>query len=421
MDAKTKQKRVLLLNASHNDERLLKALKNMGCYVITTGNRPNLPGHRLADEYVYGDYTDQEAMYQLALEKHVDAVCPCCNDFGVITAAYISEKMGFRGQDDYETTLTIHNKARFKAFALQLGEINTPMATAFSQLEEALCWAEQGQYTLPLIVKPVDLSAGNGIRRADTKEELVSCIQTAFDRSRIKEIVIEPFIEGTQHGFCTYLIHQKVVAVCSNNEHSFINPYRVEVDTFPAQQVELVQGDLIRQIERMAKALSLTDGIFHLQYILHDGKAYILECMRRVLGNLYSIPAEGLGEGFDWDYWEVRAKCGFDLDDFPTTVSQKGFWAYRALIARQNGKFQGIHIPPEMQKQIYAKRMLQNIGDRITNYLSEPMGFLFFRFDTYQEMMQTMIERYDDIRVLVEEEKNEFEHKEDETTSIQMN
>ena len=32
-----------------------------------------------------------------------------------------------------------------------------------------------------------------------------------------------------------------------------------------------------------------------------------------------------------------------------------------------------------------------------------------------------MIERYDDIRVLVEEEKNEFEHKEDETTSIQMN
>ena len=110
-------KRVLLLNAGHNDERLLRALKTLDCYVITTGNRPELPGHKLADEYIYGDYTDLDAMYALAVDRRVDAVCPCCNDFGVITAAYISETLGFSGQDNYETTLTIHNKANFKAFA----------------------------------------------------------------------------------------------------------------------------------------------------------------------------------------------------------------------------------------------------------------------------------------------------------------
>ena len=53
------KKRVLLLNAGHNDERLLRALKKLGCYVITTGNRPELPGHLMADEYIYGDYTDK--------------------------------------------------------------------------------------------------------------------------------------------------------------------------------------------------------------------------------------------------------------------------------------------------------------------------------------------------------------------------
>ena len=100
MDKHISQKRVLLLNASHNDERLLKALKKLNCYVITTGNRPELPGHKMADEYVYGDYTDLESMYRLAADKKVDAVCPCCNDFGVITAAYVSEKLGFKGQDD---------------------------------------------------------------------------------------------------------------------------------------------------------------------------------------------------------------------------------------------------------------------------------------------------------------------------------
>ena len=132
------KKRVLLLNAGHNDERLLRALKKLGCYVITTGNRPELPGHRMADEYIYGDYTDKDAMLSLAKEKHVDAVCPCCNDFGVITAAYVSEKLGFAGQDDYETTLTIHDKSRFKEFAYKLGGIRTPVATAFDDLDTVL-------------------------------------------------------------------------------------------------------------------------------------------------------------------------------------------------------------------------------------------------------------------------------------------
>ena len=406
MDKHISQKRVLLLNASHNDERLLKALKKLNCYVITTGNRPELPGHKMADEYVYGDYTDLESMYRLAADKKVDAVCPCCNDFGVITAAYVSEKLGFKGQDDYKTTLIIHNKANFKAFASELGVINTPTAVSFGDIDEALKWGMLYAKDFPLIVKPVDLSAGNGILRADTPEELLENIKNAFSYSREKRIVIEPFIEGTQHGFCTYLIGQKVAAICSNNEHSFINPYRVEVDTFPAEKIELVRDDLIRQIEHIAKALNLTDGIFHLQYIMKDGKAYILECMRRVLGNLYSIPAEGLGEGFDWDYWEVRAKCGFGVNDFPKEVHQKGFWAYRALIAGQNGIYKGLKIDKEIEKYIYEERMLHNEGYTVTNYKSDPIGFLFMRFNTYEEMMRVMIQKYDDIRVLTENTDN---------------
>lgn len=395
-----KKKRVLLLNASHNDERLIHALKKLGCYVITTGNRPELPGHKLADEYVYGDYTNPEEMYALAKNKQVDAVCPCCNDFGVITAAYISERLGFCGQDDYETTLILHNKDKFKAFAAELGGIDTPDAVSFGEPEGAVKWAETGEFEYPLIVKPVDLSAGNGIHRADTLQELLNCIQVAFDKSRVKHIVIEPYIEGTQHGFCTYLIDRKVVAVCSNNEHSMINPYRVEVDTYPADHVELVQESLIRQIETIAQALKLSDGIFHLQYILKDGRAHILECMRRVLGNLYSIPAECLGDGFDWDYWEVRAKCGFGYDGFPKCVPQRGFWAYRALIAEQNGIYDSILVPADIQKYVDSDWMLHSPGYVIENHMSDPVGFLFMQFSSQSEMMEIMINRYAEIRIL---------------------
>ena len=396
-------KRVLLLNASHNDERLLRALKRLGCYVITTGNRPGLPGHREADEYAYGDYTDKEAMLALAEEKPVDAVCPCCNDFGVMTAAYVSEKMGFSGQDNYNTATILNNKAKFKEFAAELGDISTPPAVSFSDPEEASRWAKLSRHEFPLIVKPADLSAGNGICRADSAGELCERIKTAFESSRVKRVVIEPFIEGTQHGLCTYLINQRVAAVCSNNEHSFINPYRVEADTFPAACTEAVCSDLVGQIERIARALNLSDGIFHLQYILNGGNAYILECMRRVLGNLYGIPAEGLCGGFDWDYWEARAKCGFGVKDFPEKVVQNGFWAYRALIAEEDGVFDGIRVPPDIRRYVYSEKKLHDPGYVIKNHKSDPVGFLFTRFDTYEEMMWVMIQRQSEIKVLIKQ------------------
>jgi len=394
-------KRVLLLNASYNDERMLLALRKLGCYIITTGNRPDLIGHKLADEYVYGDYTNLEAMLQLAKDLKVDAVMPCCNDFGVKTAAYVSEKLGFKGQDTYENVLIMHDKDKFKAFAEELGGINTPIAKSFDSEEKALEWARTAD-DFPLIVKPVDLSAGNGIKRCNNPEELEVNIRGAFAKSRQKVIVVEPFIEGTQHSYCTFLINQKVAAYCSNNENSFINPYRVEVDTFPAFNIDEVREDLTEQIERMAKALNLTDGIFSLQYIYRNGKAHILECMRRVLGGLYHVPAEGLGKGFDWDYWEVKARCDFGLSDFPQHVPQSGFWAYRSLVAAKNGTYRKLIVPDDIRKHVYLERVLHTPGYVIDNHGSDPVGFLFLNFDSAEDMHRVMVEEYDRVIVDVE-------------------
>ena len=51
------QKRVLVPNGNYTDIRLIKALKKLGLYVITSGNAPELEGHKYADEYVPYDYS----------------------------------------------------------------------------------------------------------------------------------------------------------------------------------------------------------------------------------------------------------------------------------------------------------------------------------------------------------------------------
>lgn len=389
-------KKVLILNTSHNDLRMILALKDMGFHVIATGNTPGLVGQKYVDEYYQADYSNKDLILNLAQEKCIDAICACCNDLGVITAAYVAEKMGLPGHDTYENTLIMHHKDRFKQFSKEFG-INTPIANYFSKESDALEWASYyAEY--PLIIKPTDLSAGRGVSKANNYEEFILAVKNAFVTSRIKKIVIEPFIDGTQHACCTFIINKKVVAYCTNNEYSFVNPYRVEIDTYPADNFDTVKDLLISEAEKMATILDLKDGILSMQYRIKNGKPYILEAMRRILGNLYMIPAEKL-TNINWDYWEAKAHCGLDISDFPKGNEQRGFYAYRTVMGSKNGLAKDIIIPESFNKYIFDQCVLWNPQKPIIDFMSEPLAFIFFKFDSKKEMNNIILNQYDDIYV----------------------
>jgi hypothetical protein len=167
----------------------------------------------------------------------------------------------------------------------------------------------------------------------------------------------------------------------------------VEIDTFPADDWEKAYPILVEQIEKIADILQLKDGIFHLQYIMQDGKPWIIEVMRRVLGNMYSVPANMLN-GIDWDYWEVRAKCGLDCSNIPHNTVQEGYYSYKTIMADKNGIIRDISIPDSYNKYIYDKFMLMDKGDIVTDYRREPIGFLFMMFSDREEMRRVLIDEY---------------------------
>lgn len=383
--------KVLLLCASHNDLGLIRALRKLGYRIIVTGNMPGLIGEKYADKYIKADYSDREKILEIAKKEAVDAVCACCNDYGVYTAAYIAEKLGLPGYDSYETTLLLHNKDKFKEFAKK-NKIISPWTESFDSYDDAVGFLKKVSF--PVIIKPTDASAGNGIQKIESFAEAEKAVRGAFDKSRVGRIVIEKFIEGTQHGFCTFLIGQKVAAVCSNNEYSFLNPYRVEIDTYPADNYEQVSDILISQVEKIASLLQLKDGIFHLQYICNEEGPQIIEVMRRVLGNMYFVPGNFL-TGINWEYWEARVKCGLSCNTFPQKIYQEGFFAYKTILSSGNGEIKFIDIPQKYTKYLIDKCILKKIGDRITHFESEPVGFLFFIFSSREEMEQILIKEYD--------------------------
>lgn len=384
-------KKALLLCSSHNDLGLIMALRKLGFYIIVTGNRPNLPGQKWCDEFIEADYSNKELILSIAKEKHIDSIVQCCNDFGVYTATYVAEKLGLPGYDDYETCLTLHNKDKFKEFCKR-NNILSPVSEGFSDIEDARHFIlEKAEY--PIIIKPTDCSAGNGISKAESVEEALRVLPLAFEKSKAGRIVIEPFITGTQHGFCTFLKDKKVVNVCSNNEYSILNPYRVEIDTYPATNYDKVKDILIDQIEKIASILNLMDGIFHLQYIFDGEKPMIIEVMRRILGNMYHVPGNLL-TGLNWEYWETRVKCGLSIDDMPLFQKQEGYYAYKAVLANHNGIFDSVSLPSSYNKFLLDQYYLRENGYSIDNYQSDPLGFLFFMYPTEDAMLESLITNY---------------------------
>lgn len=389
--------KVLLLCSSHNDLGLIRALRKLGYQIIVTGSVSGLIGEKYADTYIKADYSDKARILKIAQNEELDAICACCNDYGVYTAAYVAEKLGLPGYDSYETTLLLHNKDKFKDFAKK-NDIISPWAESFDNYKEAIDFLKKTSF--PVIVKPTDASAGNGIQKIESSDETKKAVQIAFEKSRVGRIVIEKYIEGTQHGFCTYLIGQKVVAVCSNNEYSLLNPYRVEIDTYPADNYEEVSDILITQIEKIASLLQLKDGIFHLQYIFNEEGPQIIEVMRRVLGNMYFVPGNLL-TGMDWEYWEARARCGLSCEAFPRNIYQEGCFAYKTILSEENGEIESIEIPSKYAKYLIDMCILRKKGDRITHFESEPVGFLFFMFSSQDEMKRILIKEYENSMVKI--------------------
>jgi len=376
-------KKILILNGSHSEIPLICAAKELGYYVITSGNRRELIGHKYSDEYVYGDYSDQEAMLQIAVEKKIDTVCACANDFGAISAAYIASKLGLPGHDSYETTLLLHQKDKFKAFARE-HNLLTPPADVYQDFSEA--HRQRDFYSYPLIVKPVDLTGGKGVSRVNRAEEYDAAVEKALHQSRAGKLVVERFIEGTYHSFSTFLIGKKVAAYFSDNEFASVNPFAVATSGGPARQVDKVKDILIGQAEIIADRLSLVDGVFHMQYVMDKGfHPYIIDITRRCSGDMYPEPVEHATR-IPWAKWIVLAETGADAAAFTEKGVQTGYCGRHCIMASTEGRIKAVWVSEELKENIYQRLEWWKKGDLVTNHRIEKLGILFLEFSSEAEM-----------------------------------
>lgn len=396
------QKRLLLLGGGHAEIPLIKAAKSLGYYVITTGNDCKGLGHAYADKNVFEDFSDKDKMLSLAKAERVDAVCSGCNDFALLSTAFVCEKLGLPGHDSLETSLQLHIKDKFRNLAGTLG-IPAPKSIVVKcgqDVESALA-----EMMFPLVVKPVDLTGGKGVRRVENLAEACDAVNEAFLRTRENRVVIEEFVTGSNHGYSCLLKKRKVSFEFCDNELYFLNKYMVAGAYTPSSSSQGTLNKLREYCERIAERLLLVDGILHVQYIERaDGEPVIIEICRRPPGDLY-VSLVQKATGLDYSCALVLAETG-RMDEFKTSrvLSQNRPMLRHCVMAESCGAVQDVIFAPEILGNVVDKMMWFSPGDRIDDYLHYKAGIVFVEFENFDEMNSKLPRINELIRVIVLQE-----------------
>ena len=357
------KKKILIPGGKFSDWALVNAAHRLGMYVITSGSHRDAPAHQFSDEYVYADYSDMEAMLQLAKEKEIDYMCSCANDFGMMSTAYVCEKLGLPGHDSFETTWILHHKDTIKPIMQRLG-IHTPYSEIFSDRDAAVEFIRNSEKKV--IVKPADNVASIGVSSPEDAAQIDSSVDFAFESSRTKKIIVEPFITGFFAPFTSMIINKKVVAFFASAGTRFLEGERIAPDypsygknngsMVPCPYMEEFAPGIIDDIEKIARELDLVDGKFHGELMITpEHEAYIFDVHRRMSGFTEPWPEWNLSTGINWEDWIVKAECGMDLSDFPVGIKQTRYFHHRNIYAPKNGVIKRVIFDEYLTSHIYPK------------------------------------------------------------------
>ena len=393
---------VLITGGGHSELPLIEALHRLGYRVISTGmNRDGL-GHKEADVYIPADFSDGEAVLSIAEENHVCGIVSGCNDFAYISAAYACARLGLPGHDAPEKAAQVHHKNRFRE-VLRTNGLPCPGFRLCGSAEEAA--AVQKELRLPLVVKPTDLTGGKGVSVCRDRTQIPELAETALSVSRRDSVLLEEYIEGSNHGVSALIRNGRVCFAFFDNEEYYLNPYLVSGAYGPSDLSEQVKEAILRQIETVFLSVGLCDGLFHCQCIVtDDGIPYLIDPCRRAPGDLY-VELVSLVTGIDYPMAIVKSELGLPIDEELRYAPRERNIARECIMTDRNGIIRRFVTEPEYEAKVIRRLQWGREGDLIEDYLKYKAGIVFFEFRNPVEMGGMMKRLYENMRIEVEAEE----------------
>lgn len=383
------RRKLMLLGGLRYLLPVIDAAHEIGCHVITCDYLPDNIAHKYSDEYHNVSILDKDAVLSLAQDLKIDGIMSFAVDPGVVTAAYVADRMGLPQAGPYESVCILQNKERFRSF-LETNGFNVPKSKGFSTYAEA--YADRDYFTWPVIVKPVDSAGSKGVSRVESPENLKPAFDNAKSHSFSGKVIIEEFIEkdGCSSDSDCFSVDGELKFVsfsAQRFDESASNPYTPAAYSWPSTMTKAQESELTSELQRLIALLGMRTSIYNVETrVGRNGKCYIMEVSPRGGGNRLAEMLR-MATGVDMITAAVKAALGEKVTDI-TQKPYDGHWAEVILHADRSGTFQGLEISPGIEPYVVEKDLWVNVWDTISSFngANDAIGTLVMKFGSKKDM-----------------------------------
>lgn len=310
-------KKVMVIGAGRGQIPVMELCRSYGWKVVVVSPKGDYPGFQYADEVVYEDVRNKEAVLEYARNNQISAIVTDQLDAGVQTVAYVAENLNLPGIG-LNVAKKFTNKFVMRQEAEKAG-IHVPKNCLVDEMDEIPQKIKEMKF--PLIMKPVDSAASCGVFKVESVEDIQKHFGYTKSFSSDGRVIIEEFIVGREFVVESFVNDGKVTNLIVGHRDYF----DIEGTLIPnatvfcdAESCEtLVEKKVLEENTKLIEAYGMSFGITHGEYLYdeRDGKVYLVEIAARGGGVFISSDIIPLACGVNANDLLVKKALGLAVEE----------------------------------------------------------------------------------------------------------
>ncbi len=303
--------KLLILGGDFFTLQCAREAKKMGVYVITSDLMNWSPTKEASDEQWMVSTRNIDELCEKCIENGVTATICGASDTNLDCLRELCKRLNFPLYCSSDMAWQAsRDKSLFKKICLKNNvSVPQPYYVSKTPTEEEL-----SQIMFPVVVKPVDNSGNRGMSYCNNKEELLSAIEYAIEKSQNGKFIVERKLVGEDYHI-NYAVANGEIKLVSyaqlfHNSDGAANIYSFEYNSqkYYQQYLDEINDSLISTF----KELGCSDGVVWADVMRDttDGKFYVLEMGYRFPSALASCHLLESITGFNACKWMVEYALG---------------------------------------------------------------------------------------------------------------
>lgn len=359
------QEKLLVIGAGPGQMHIIKAAKKLGYHVTVVSVPGDYPGFNVADEILYEDIFNTDAIIAYAKEHGIQGVLSDQSDMAAPLVGRVAEALGLPTWGE-ETARRFTDKVRMRAVFEELG-LPVPSYFHATKLEEAKTGIQKIGY--PVVIKPTDAFASRGVFKVYNEEELINYFPRSLEASRSKNIIVEQFLQGEQY-FCQGFVQEHKLRLYAFSDRYYYDLPDVAIpytNAFPAKISQEFQNRMTEMFTKVVEYLHPLFGHVWAEWIYNKetDKFYIIEIAIRGGGAFVTDELIPRAYGIDSQPFLVNAAMGHNEKKFADEVIVPRSAAFFSFLLPEGTikRIEGLDVVNEIPGVVKTDYKKMSVGD----------------------------------------------------------